>query len=141
MRLRKVSPDEIESFSAFLPKARRYGVKILDLATLKERLSEVQMNEKILRDRFKTELAALKDSEREFVEDYVSNNAKYQTNQKVLRKADHSSRWLPCFIGWRDVNRETWDIEYYTQHINKDGSPSKLRSSYPCSEGCIKPYK
>jgi hypothetical protein len=113
----------------------------MDLSTLKEKLSEVQMNENKLRDQFKTELTALKDSEREFVEDYLSKNAKYQTNEKVLRKADHSSRWLPCFIGWRDVNRETWNVEYYTHHIKKDGSPSKLMSTYPCSEDCIKPYK
>ena len=65
----------------------------MDLMTLKEKLSEVQMNENKLRDQFKTELTALKDAARESVEDYLSKNAKYQSNEKVLRKANHS---IPC---------------------------------------------
>jgi hypothetical protein len=113
----------------------------VDLTKLKEKLSEVQKNEKILRDQFKAELTALKDSERKFVEDYLSNNAKYQSNEKVLRKEDHSNNWKACFIGWRDINRETWTVEYYTHHIKKDGSPSKLMSTYPCSEDYLKPYE
>ena len=113
----------------------------MDLTKLKEKLSEVLINENKLRDQFKVKLTALKDSEREFIEDYLSSNAKYKTNEKVLMKAEHSNRWIPCFIGWRDINRETLDIEYYTHHIKKDGSPSKLMSIYPCSEDCIKPYR
>lgn len=70
----------------------------MDLMTLKEKLSEVQMNENKLRNQFKTELTSLKDAERKFVEDYLSKNAKYKTNEKVLRKADHSSRGSPALL-------------------------------------------
>jgi len=113
----------------------------MDLKELKDRLSEISVNENELRNRFESELTALRDSERTYVENYLSDNAKYHTNEKVMRKADHSNRWIPCFIGWRDINRESWNVEYYTHPIKKDGSPSKLMSAYPCSEDCIKPYK
>jgi hypothetical protein len=113
----------------------------MDINELKEKLSEIENIKSAIEKRFEAELSNLKDLEREFVEDYLSNNAKYQTNEKVLKKENFSKNWDPCFIGWRDINRKTWTIEYYTHHIKKDGSPGKIMSSYPCSEDCIKPYK
>ncbi len=62
----------------------------MDLNKLKEKLSGIQKKENALRDRFNEELSALKDYEREFVEDYLDNNAKYQPNEKVLKKKDFS---------------------------------------------------
>ena len=94
-----------------------------------------------LQNQFDEDLSALIDTEREFIEDYLESNAKYRPNEKVFKKDNSSDDWRACFIGWRDVNKETWAIEYYTHHIKKDGSPSKLMSGYPCTEECIKPYK
>jgi hypothetical protein len=113
----------------------------MDITKLKEMLSEIHEREIQLRDQFKTEMAALKDSEREMIEDYLSVNAKYRTNEKVLRKEKLSKDCYACFIGWRDINKKTWGIECYTHSIKKDGTPSKLMSTYPCPEDCIKPYK
>ncbi len=49
--------------------------------------------------------------------------------------------WIECFIARRIINRETWEIEYYTHQVKKDGSPGRMQSSWSYEEDRFKPYK
>ena len=111
----------------------------MNINELKGKLTEIEKKRDELKKQYEADLNSMQEQERLFIESYLDHNAKYQPNEKVLKKDINSKIWKPCFIGWRDINKKTWDIEYYTHFIKKDGSPSKRLSTYPCSEKDIKP--
>jgi hypothetical protein len=91
--------------------------------------------------RHKEELTVLQDAERSAVEDYCKQVAKFQIGDRVLRKKEPSSeQWIQCFIAARIVNKDSWAIEYYVCAPKRDGSPSRVISSYPYPEADFKPY-
>jgi hypothetical protein len=58
----------------------------MNLKELKEKLLEIDKKKIALKNQFNADMSALMDCEREFVDEYLDDNAKYQTFEKVLKK-------------------------------------------------------
>lgn len=113
----------------------------MQITDLKARLEEIAQKEKEMLARHKEEISEIRELERDAVELYLMQHAKFKVEERVIRKGDRMAQpWVHCFIARRVIDRETWGIEYYTYQVKKDGSPGRIMSGWPYPEDQFKPY-
>lgn len=96
----------------------------MTLNELKLSIAEIQSRIIMIEEEYYEKVSSLKDEEREIINSYIEKNAKYRMGQKVV----HRGRQV--YIGWIDVDKQKWQINYKTLGIKVDGTPSSLMSTY-----------
>lgn len=96
----------------------------MTLDELKLLIAEIQTGIIKIEEEYNEKVSSLKDEEREIINKYIEKNAKYRIGQKVL----HRGRQV--YIGWIDVDKKKWQVNYKTLGIKVDGTPSSLMSTF-----------